>query len=97
MQRDVPKVADLYVQLRHARVDLLPGRRLAVEGERGALRVRMERPLDNHIRLSLRAFELDLYMALVAVVLDERLEVLCTAKHLLSMSAESPNRSTWEP
>ncbi len=68
---NVPEVADLNVQLRHAGVDLLARCGLAVQEERSALRVRVELTADDEIGLALRAFKLDLNMPVGLVILDE--------------------------
>ena len=80
--QDVPEIVHLDVQLRHFGVDVLAGRSPAVEHERRALGGGGEVAADDEIGLALRAFELNLNVTLLLVVLDERLEVLSTIQKL---------------
>ena len=70
------------IQLRHARVDFLPRRTLAIEGKGCGLRVAGKLTTDDKIGFALGALELDLDMALVLVVLNERLKILSAIKKL---------------
>ena len=79
---NIPQVVDLNVQFRHTRVDFLTGGRLAVQQEGSTLRVIVEQTTNDQVGLPLRAFQLNLDVPILLVVLHERLEILCAIEKL---------------
>ena len=76
----IPEIADLHVQLCHSGVDFSARGRFAVERERCALRVPLDRPTDDKILLATRAFQFDLDVPGLLIVLDVRVHVGCAGQ-----------------